>query len=296
MTNPVLEKTGFAPGTRLVIVHADDVGMCHAANLAFWETQAFGLVTCGAVMMPCPWVPEMAAWCRAHPEADVGVHLTLNSELRGYRWGPLSTRDPKSGLIDDDGYMWRSVDELHRHMDPDAAIAEMRAQIDAALAMGIDVTHVDVHMRELLMHPLLFSAYVQLATEYLIPAMLPRIPLERAAEWGLDPAMVGVLLAQLDGLVATGFPVLDMILAAREQGDHLAVYQRLFDQVPPGITHLLLHPSVPGHDVEAIVDSAPYRVADYQTFLRPELKDYVTGQGIQLVGYRLLRDLIRGEL
>ena len=87
-----------------------------------------------------------------------------------------------------------------------------------------------------------------------------------------------------------------MILAARAEGDHLEVYQRLFDQVPVGITHLLLHPSVPGYDIEAISGTAAYRIADYQTFLSAELKDYVVGQGIHLIGYRRLRDLIRAEL
>jgi predicted glycoside hydrolase/deacetylase ChbG (UPF0249 family) len=158
MSNPALEKLGFAPDARVVIVHADDVGMCHAANVAFWEDHAFGIVTCGAVMMPCPWVPEMAAWCRAYPDADVGVHITLNCEWDRYRWAPLSTRDPESGLVDDEGYMWRSVQGLYDHMDPDAAIAEMRAQIDQALAMGMDVTHIDTHMGSVI-HPQLLPAY-----------------------------------------------------------------------------------------------------------------------------------------
>jgi len=126
--------------------------------------------------------------------------------------------------------------------------------------------------------------------------MLLHIPCERAAEWGLDSAIADALLARLVDLVATGFHVLDMILAARAQGDHLEVYRRLFDQVLVGITHLLLHPSVPGYDIETISGSAAYRVADYQTFLRPELKDYVVGQGVHLIGYRRLRALIRAEL
>ena len=299
IVNPALEKLGFKLDDRVVIVHADDIGMCHAANAAFWEDQAFGVVTCGSVMMPCPWVPEMAAWCREHPEADVGVHLTLTSEWEGYRWGPVSTCDPQSGLVDRDGCMWRSNQEVYEHMDVDAAIAEMRAQVERALSLGIDVTHVDTHMGTV-MHPQLVSAYVQLALEYRIPAMLPRISKERAAEWGVDPALGRMLLSKMDVLVASGFPVLDHICAARDPGDgdgahRLDAYRRLFDSVPGGITHLLLHPSVPGHDIEAITDGAAYRIADYETFLCPELKDHVTGRGIHLIGYRRLRDLIRSQ-
>lgn len=292
MSNPVLSKLGLSPDARVAIVHADDLGMCHAANVAFAEDLAFGIVTCGSVMMPCPWVPELAAWCHAHPEADVGVHITLTSEWDRLRWRPLSTVDPKSGLIDDEGYMWRSNAEVYAHMDPDAAIAEMRAQIELALKLGIDVTHMDTHMGTV-MHPLLLPAYIKLALEYRIPAMLPYIPKDRMAEWGVDPQVGEAMLARLDALIASGFPVLDAILVARDQGDHLEIYKRLFDAVPVGVTHFLLHPSVPGFDIEAIADSAQYRIQDYQTFLRPELKAYVESQGIHLIGYRRLRDLIR---
>jgi hypothetical protein len=287
-----LKKLGFRPDDRVVIVHADDIGMCHAANAAFWEVQSFGIVTSGSVMMPCPWVPEMAAWCREHPQADVGVHITLTSEWQGYQWGPLSTRDPASGLLDPDGYMWRSNQELYAHMDPPAAIAEMRAQVERALAMGIDVTHIDTHMGTV-MHPQLMAAYVQLAVEYQVPAMLPRLAEERMGEFGIQPALGRRLMRELEALAESGFPVLDHICAARGGDNTLEVYKGLLDSVPAGVTHLLLHPSVPGSDMEAISDSASYRFADYQIFLSPELKVYIAGQGIHLVGYRALRELIR---
>ena len=99
----------------------------------------------------------------------------------------------------------------------------------------------------------------------------------------------------MDFLSASGFPVLDNISAAQEAEDHLMTYKRLFDSMPIGVTHLLLHPSTPGSDIEAIRNSAPFRIADYQTFLLPELKNYIAGQGIHLLGYRPLRDLIRGH-
>lgn len=294
MSNPAVQKLGFEPGDRVVIVHADDLGMCHAANAAFWEDCSFGIVTSGAVMMPCPWAPALAAGCGAHPAADVGVHLTLNSEWDGYRWRPLSTCDPKSGLLDGEGYMWRSVKELHQHMDVDAAIAELRAQIELALALGIDVTHIDTHMGAVV-HPQLTPAYVRLAVEYQVPVMLPRLSEEGMARIGVSPDVGRAMLAELAALEATGFPVLDHIRATQPSGDPLAAAQRLFDSVPAGVTHLLLHPSVPGYDIEAITDSAAYRIADHETFLRAELWEHIAKQGIHLIGYRRLRELIRGE-
>jgi predicted glycoside hydrolase/deacetylase ChbG (UPF0249 family) len=293
MSGSLLEKLGIAPGARVPILHADDLGMCHAANVAYQENLAFGVVKSGSVMMTCSWAPEIAAWCRSHPEADVGVHITLNSEYDEYRWAPLSTCDPKSGLIDEEGYMWRSIADVHRHADPDAAAAEMRAQVDRALSLGIDVTHIDTHMGTVF-HPQLVRPYIQLAIEYRIPLMLPRVSRALMVQEGIDPAWEPVFGPQVEALAESGLPVLDYTCSARERGDRLEVYQRLLAGLPPGITHVRTHPSVPGMDIEVITSSAPDRIADYQTFLRPELKAFLEAQDILPFGYRPLRDLMRG--
>jgi len=292
MSTTLLEKLGFAPGARAAILHADDLGMCHAANAAFPENVAFGIVKSGAVMMPCSWAPEIAAWCRAHPEADVGVHVTLNSEYDRYRWAPVSTRDPKSGLVDEEGYMWRSIADVHRHADPDAAAAEMRAQVELALSLGIDVTHVDTHMGTVF-HPQIVRAYIQLAIEYRIPLMLPRVSRALMVQEEIDPAWEPVFAPVVEGLAATGMPVLDHTCPVRGQGDRLEAYKRLLEGLPPGITHVRTHPSIPGAEIEAITHSAPERIADYQTLLRPELRAFLDEQGIRPLGYRPLRDLMR---
>jgi predicted glycoside hydrolase/deacetylase ChbG (UPF0249 family) len=293
MLGSVVEQLGLPRGTRAAIVHADDIGMCHAANVAFWEDQAFGIVTSGSVMMPCPWVPEMAAWCRAHPEADVGVHLTLTSEWEGYRWGPISTCDPASGLIDKEGYMWRSVEALHRHMDPDAAAAELRAQVALALELGIDVTHIDTHMGAIA-HPELAPVYIALMREYRVPAMLPRLSASELEAHKIDEPTGKVMAHAWEELSANGLPVIDH-LAALAEGHELETYRQGFDCLSVGLSHAIVHPAAPGYEVEVITRSAPQRMADYRMMLSPQLKTYVAEQGIHLIGYRQLRDLIRGS-
>jgi len=145
-------------------------------------------------------------------------------------------------------------------------------------------------------HPQLFPAYAQLALEYRVPAMLPRALDRHVREWHVGADFGLALAAAVDWGIAAGLPVLDYLCAAREEGDHLDVYRRLFDAVPVGVTHLLLRPAVPGHDIEAITDSASYRIADYETFMRPELLAHIAVQGIHLIGYRRLRDVIRGDV
>lgn len=291
---PLAQRLGFPPDARVLILHADDVGVCHAANAAFWQDLEVGFVTCGWVMMPCPWVPEMATWCRAHPEADVGVHLTLNSEWEGYRWRPISTSDPQSGLIDGEGYMWRSVEALYRHMDPDAAIAELRAQLDLALSLGIDVTHLDTHMGSVA-HPTLAPAYIKLAVEHGLPAMMPRLSARDLELEGIPPDVGQEIARHLEALEASGFPVLDRLFPGNDLGEDVGAYCRWLDDAEPGVAHVRLHPALPGPEIEAITRDWGYRVADYQVMLRPEIGDYLAEHEIHTIGYRALRDLIRGK-
>lgn len=292
----ILGQLGFAADARVAIVHADDLGSCHAANLAFQENIAFGITTSGAVMVPCPWFPELAAYCRAHPEADVGVHLALNCEWQMYRWGPISTRDPASGLLDEEGYLPRSVAELHAHMDPDAAIAEMRAQVKRALAAGIDVTHIDTHMGAVI-HPRLLPAYLQLAAEFRLPVMLPRLTEEQLAAHGV-PAELATMVQKRQALLGQMRLVAPdhLRVGTSAESDTLARYRDLFRSLPPGITHLLYHPAKGGEEIEGIATNGwRPRVADYAAMLSAELKAFIAQEGIHLIGYRRLRELMRDQ-
>jgi predicted glycoside hydrolase/deacetylase ChbG (UPF0249 family) len=132
-------------GSKRVVIHEDDVGMSHGANTAFVELSKLGTCSSGSVMVPCPWFPEAAAIAAGDPTLDVGVHLTLTSEQVPYRWRPLTTPPRSAGLTDDLGYFWPDVPHA-RKAAPEAVEAELRAQIETALAAGIDPTHFDAHM------------------------------------------------------------------------------------------------------------------------------------------------------
>ncbi|MER9319111.1 ChbG/HpnK family deacetylase [Mesorhizobium sp. M0659] len=132
--------------TRQLVLHEDDVGMCHGANSAFLELTALGACSSGAVMVPCPWFPEMAEAAAADPRLDLGVHLTLNSEKQHYKWRPLTSPSRAAGLTDEFGYFWPDVATTRRKAAPQAVETELRAQIDTAYRAGIDVTHLDAHM------------------------------------------------------------------------------------------------------------------------------------------------------
>src|SRR3954466_6954146 len=183
---------------RAVILHVDDLAMCHGANQAFLDLARAGFVTSGSIMVPCPWFREIAEAAAADLALDLGVHLTLTSEWRHYRWRPLSTTSRTSGLIDGDGYFWRDVASLRPHLVPEAAEAELRAQIERALASGMRPTHIDAHMAAAML-PELIELHVGLAEDYGVVPVLPR-----AIRWAPDRASYAEAVAQLDGARGRG--------------------------------------------------------------------------------------------
>jgi predicted glycoside hydrolase/deacetylase ChbG (UPF0249 family) len=296
-SNAALVQLGFSPDDRVVILHADDLGMCHAANAAFATLLESGLTVSGSVMVPCPWFPEVAAFGRAHPEADLGVHLTLNSEYPRYRWGPISTRDPDSGLLDTDGYLPRTVEALHGQMSSQAAVVELRAQVDRAQEMGLDITHIDTHMGAVI-HPELFGHYVALALEYRVPGLFPRLTPELAQSLHLDQQMADAVESQLGQLEAAGFPLVDHVsgMPLQSPESHVAHLKRALDSVQPGLTHFVLHPAAPGAEIEAITGDAGARVANFQMLASEELPAYLQAAGIHAMGYRRLREVMRAAM
>ncbi|MGQ9494242.1 MAG: polysaccharide deacetylase family protein [Anaerolineae bacterium] len=294
--NAFLKRLGFAPEERVVIFHADDLGMCHAMNEAFMDIVGQGFLRTGAAMVPCPWFPELAAWARERAGAlDLGVHLTLTSEWQKYRWGPISTRDEASGLLDADGYFWRETEAVHAHMNAEAAAAELRAQIERALAAGIDVTHIDTHMGSML-HPELALVYISLAQEYRIPAMIPRLSMEELTALGISQEMAKMFVAMLNTLEESGaLPVVDHLRSLEEPtpDNRWEKYAAVLRALPPGLTHLLFHAARPGPEIEAIAGDWPMRVADYEVFASEGVRRLVEETGVKVFSYRALRDLMR---
>ena len=294
--NPALRKLGFADSDRVAIIHADDIGMCQATLTAFAELLDFGLVSCGAAMTPCPWFPSVAAYAATHPNADIGVHLTLNCEYSTYRWGPVSTRDPASGLLDADGCFFRHPADTQRHADPAAVRTELGAQVARALAAGIDVSHVDTHMGTVA-HRKFAAGYVETALAHRLPLMIMRYDEAGWRARGLDADTAAASAAMVQQLEASGVPLVDEIVGMPLDApeERVARAKVLFDALAPGITHFVLHPAADTPELRAIATGDwPSRVGDYRTFVSEELRGYVRRSGVQVIGYRALRDLMRG--
>ena len=292
--NPVLKKLGFSNDDRVIIIHTDDIGMCQASVDAFAEMVDFGLISSGAVMVPCPWFLEAAQFAVSHPEADLGAHLTLTSEWQTYRWGPVSTRDPGTGLMDEQGFFHRRSEGVWEHADPEAVQVELEMQITHALAEGINLTHIDTHMGSVA-HPKFIGSYVQLAMKYGLPLMIPRMDVPAImAQQHVDEATAQMLAGTLQSLEEMGLPLLDGI-----SGLELEHAENRFDQakeallaLKPGLTHFIIHPSKDTPELRHITTSWDCRVADYETFTSEATREFIKNEGIQVIGYRALKELM----
>ena len=292
--NPVLKKLGFQDADRLVIIHTDDIGMCHASIAAFAELWEFGLISSGAVMTPCSWFPQVAAFCRQHPDVDLGVHVTLNCEWDAYRWRPLSTCDPATGLIDEEGYLPRTSAAVQKNATPAAVQAELEAQVKLARSAGIQLSHIDTHMGTVA-HPKFIPSYVQTGLKYRLPVMIPRQDVDGYKAIGMDDATAEFAVNFVGLLEEQGVPLLDNLvgLPLDQPDERIERAKAVLSGLPAGITHFIIHPCMDTPELRAIAPDWRGRVADYQAFSSEELRTWIRGSGIHVIGYRALLELMK---
>jgi predicted glycoside hydrolase/deacetylase ChbG (UPF0249 family) len=271
----LVERLGYPPGAKLVIINGDELGLTHSSNVGVYDALRHGAATSASMMVPAPWGRDAAAQYRGE---DVGVHLTLNSEWDTYRWGPI-THSPS--LLDGDGGFPRTVADIWDHADLDEVRKECRAQVERAIYWGFDVSHLDTHLRALQARPEFFDVYLELAVDFRLPLRLFGEAAQR---------QIGFPFRKLAAEGGVVFP--DHFVAARP-GAQRAIERALFD-LPPGVTEIQTHPAIDSDELRAACTDWPGRVADH-AYLRhdPSLADLLQRAGAVLVGYRELRDLQR---
>lgn len=284
--NPALKKLGFAETDRVAIIHADDIGMSHASTAAFTDLWKTGIISSGAVMVPCPWFAKTAAYCRSVPGVDMGVHLTLTSEWDVYRWGPISTRARDSGLLDHEGFFPRTTPAIQSSGDPECARQELCAQVQRAIDAGITPTHADTHMGSVF-HPKFMPAYVELAMHFKIPVMIPRLSEEELEKRGHSADT-------LHRLEEMGLPLVDHVMGMPlDRPEHrLEQVFAAIDALPAGLTHFIIHPSHDTPEARAIGPDLPSRIGDYETFMDERVRDKLKRSGVHVIGYAQLRALL----
>jgi chitin disaccharide deacetylase len=299
------EKLGWGRGDRVVILHVDDAGMSFESNEGTIEALTKGVATSCSVMMPCPWVPGFVQLLKQHPSIDAGLHLTLTSEWKQYRWGPLSGKSQTPGLVDKEGALWPSVEGVVRNANAVEVEKEIKAQLERAREMGFEPTHFDSHMGTLFATPPFMEKYVQLGIENKIPVMMPA---GHAAlikqQTGLTDQQIRQLRMVGKKLWNAGLPVLDdlhnysyewQLPDGESKSDKnlqkfkTEKYKQALASLKPGVTMVIMHCTSSSPVFPHISDSGPTRKGDLLAMIDPELKKFIEKEGIILTTWKELK-------
>jgi len=276
------EKLGFPRDAKLLIVHADDVGVTHSVNAATIKALDTGLVTSASIMVPCPWFPEIADYAKSHPDLDLGLHLTLTSERVYYRWGPVAAKDKVPSLVDENGYFHHDWSATTR-INPKDVELELRAQIDRAYAMGVHPTHLDSHQYRLYENGKdLFEVLLRVAHDYKLPVFIAR-------DWFADRSYLESSLSSAD-------IVLDhtVTIAPNVPPEKWAeFYTTVLKNLQPGVTEFVIHLAFADDEMKAATRErdtwgAAWRQRDFDFFTSPAFRQLLQEQNIKLITWREL--------
>jgi chitin disaccharide deacetylase len=282
---PLQVRLGYPADAKLLILNADDLAVTHSENDASFKALDQKWITSATVMVPCPWFTEVAQYAKAHPQADLGLHLTFTSEWKTYRWGPVASRSLVPSLVGPDGYFYPDTAIFAQHAKPEEVEIELRAQIERAKSMGLDPSHLDAHMHALYATPQLFAVFLKVAHEYKLPIRMARN----------DPAFI----RRLDQM-APGEPVCDAILTPLEDvqpAQWLDFYVNLVKNLKPGVTEVFVHLAHDDAESQAVmVDhdgwGSAWRQRETDVISSPEFRKVLDENHVVLIGWRQIKSLL----
>jgi predicted glycoside hydrolase/deacetylase ChbG (UPF0249 family) len=276
------EKLGYPAGKKVLLLHMDDIGMCPEANTAAERYIENKQILSAAVMMPCPNAESFIAWAKNHPEADIGLHLTLTSEWKTYRWPPLTDAAKVPGLIDPDGKLWHEVPDVVTHASAQEVEMEIRSQIEKCLALGYTPTHIDTHMGTLYGSHEYVKVFCKVAQEYNIPANAIDLSDPEVSDkfkkqgYPINDAVIDILnayqLPKLDNFTS--------VPSGKTYEEKRANFFELVRSLKPGLTEIIFHPSVQTDNLKSITGSWQQRVWEAELFSDPLVHQFFEEQEI----------------
>jgi len=274
----VQERLGYPASARLLIIHADDLGMSHSVDRATFEALEKHWITSSSILVPCPWFPEVVRFSQTHPEADLGIHLALNSEWTTYRWFPLSPRDKVPSLLDKDGYMPLEETTVAQQAKMPEVALELQAQIDRAQASGIHISHLDTHMTALVGSLDLFRVYQQMGRKYRLPILVGSYRTPQGAVLTEPEALVQAVIE-----MEPGVPV----------DEWLNWYEKTLAALGPGVYQLVVHLGYDDDEMRGATSDHPdwgasWRQHDLDTVKNPAFQKFLRDQGFILVTWKQL--------
>ena len=283
---PLNVRLGYPAGSKLLIINGDDLAMAHSENDASLTALDHGLISSATVMVPAPWFGEVAAYAKTHPDADLGLHLTLTAEWQTFRWGPVTPRTLVPSLVGPDGYFYSTTEDFAKHAKLDEVETEVRAQVERARSMGLEPTHLDAHMHALYATPQLFAVLRKVARDYRLPIRMARNE---------------TLFQDLLPYVEAAYPFPDAIFSPLGDVQPAAwkdYYINVVKHLQPGVSELFVHLAHDDAEMRAVtvnfsVWDAAWRQRDLDVISSPEFRKALVDNGVIVIGWRPIQKLIR---
>jgi predicted glycoside hydrolase/deacetylase ChbG (UPF0249 family) len=281
----IQERLGFPKDTKLLIIHADDLGVSHSENMASIHAMEKGVVTSGSIMVPCPWFPEIADYAKANPQADLGLHLTLTSEWKRYKWRPVTSHNDVRSLLDEQGYLNETTDAFKKKAKPADVEKELRNQIERAKQFGIDPTHFDSHMAAAISAPEYLEVLLKLGREYKVPVHIGK-EFSMIFNFDFSKHLTDKDIVVDRTIMATG--------PDYKKGMEV-FYTEQLKSLQPGLTVLLLHAAYDNDEMQGITVQhedygSTWRQQDVTFFTSDRCKKLITDEKIKLITWREIRD------
>jgi len=280
------ERLGYAADAKLLIVHADDLAVAHSVDAASIKALETGSVSSASIMVPCPWLTEIAGYAQAHPQADLGLHLTLTSEWALYRWGPVAAKNQVLSLFARDGYLYPTEREAAKNINPREAEVEIRAQIEKARAFGINPTHLDSHMGTLFQTKELFEILLRAGRDYKLPILVSK----DFARGGLFTTSLGPNDIMIDSVIT---------ITPAVTSEHWAeFYINAVKNLKPGITELIIHLAYDDEEMRAVTFNHPdwgaaWRQRDFDFFTSAQCRKLLEENNVKLITWREIGKLLQ---
>lgn len=280
------EKLGYAKDAKLLIIHADDIGVAHSVNAASFSAFDKKGITSGSIMVPCPWFPEIAAYVKDHPNLDLGIHITLTAEWKNYKWGGVLSSNEIPSLLNSDGFFYESVQAFAKNAKPAEVEKEVRAQIERALAFGIKPTHLDSHMGSLFASPELFAIFQKIGREYGMPVLLPL-------------NMIRQMAPHFEKLIQPGQFAIDQFFSLYMQmppDKWNETYFQFVRKIQPGLNEIVVHLAYDNDEMKAVTIDHPdfgsaWRERDYNFVVSDELKAVLKESNIRLITWKQIQEV-----
>jgi predicted glycoside hydrolase/deacetylase ChbG (UPF0249 family) len=279
------EKLGYSKDDKLLIIHADDIGLSNSVNQASFKALKNGYVNSGSIMMPCDYISDVGEFAIENPSIDLGLHLTVTSEGRDYKWNGVLQPNETPSLINKKGELSENIKKFVLKAEPLELKNELQAQIDLSKSIGINPTHIDSHEGALFYDQDLFKVYLEIGEKNKLPVFVPKMVAVHFDKKFPKPENVVVI---------------ENFYMARKGIEHdewETFYLNILDNLKPGISQLIVHLGYDDDEMKSITVDHPdfgskWRNLDYDIVSSDKFKNALKNNKIKLITWKQIQNII----